>query len=122
MATFPTYSWAINQGSTINKLFEYRESDGTTPIDLTGYSARMQIRTRIDAVDIELELSTSNAGITIPTPTSGQLYVHMTSTQTAALDPRGYVYDIELYYLDGAEEIVTRLIEGALTVRGEVTR
>jgi hypothetical protein len=121
MASFPTYSFSFNQGSTFTKLFVYQNPDGVTPVNLTGKSARMHVRTEVKSPAIVLALDSDGNGITI-VPELGQVRLRFSAAQTEALEARDYVYDIELFHIDEGEEIVTRLVEGKITVRPEVTR
>src|SRR3954452_14258002 len=36
------YDMIMEQGATFRRIFRWRESDGTTPVDLTGATAEMQ--------------------------------------------------------------------------------
>lgn len=118
MATFPTYAININQGATWVKLFTYLDSDGETPINLTGFTARMQLRQSYTSETPVINLTTENGGIVI-TPLTGEIEVTMTATQTAGIPAREYFYDLEIESSGG---IVYRVIEGRATVRPEVTR
>ena len=92
---------------------------GGTPVNLSGYSARMQVRDGFDGGSAIVNL-TSGTGITLG-GTAGTIVVALTPTQTAAIDatPSGqYVYDLELV----SGSTVTRLVEGLFTVSPEVTR
>jgi hypothetical protein len=88
------------------------------PVDLTGYTARMQIRETVDDEDVVLELTTENGGITLG-GTNGQITLLIDADDTAALTVDKAVYDLEL--IDGSG-IVTRLVSGEITVTKEVTR
>lgn len=88
------------------------------PLDLTGYTGRMQVRANQAAQDVLLELTTENGGINITGPT-GTIEMRSTAAATAALTFGGGVYDLELTATDG---FVTRLAQGAVTVSREVTR
>jgi hypothetical protein len=93
---------------------------GGTPVNLTNYSARMQVRDSYDAGTAVVSL-TSGTGITLG-GTAGTIYVELSSTETASLDgtPNAqYIYDLEL--ISGAG-YVTRLVEGRFYVFPEVTR
>ena len=50
---------------------------------------------------------------------SGVVALEMTATQTAALDAERYVYDVEI--TQTSTGTVTRVIEGLITVRPNVT-
>lgn len=104
----------IEAGSTFT--CELLAADGTgDAIDLTGYTARMMIK-RSAADEALLELTTENGRIII-TESTGSVMLYLTATETAALDWTRGVYDLEL--VQGS--IVTRLIEGAVTVLPNVT-
>lgn len=95
---------------------------GGTAVNLTGYSARMQVRETYDATSPVLSL-TSGTGITLG-GTAGTIILEASSTATAGIDatppgPQQYVYDLEL--VSGAG-VVTRLVEGRMLVYPEVTR
>jgi hypothetical protein len=90
-----------------------------TPVNLTGYTARMQVRDGYDGGSAIVSL-TSGTGITLG-GTAGTILLELTPTQTAAIDatPSGqYVYDLELV----SGSTVTRLVQGTFIVSPEVTR
>jgi hypothetical protein len=109
------YNFTLDQGSTWTLQIVYKDSNGT-PINLTNYTAEMQVRRKFDSDTPVLTLSTSNGGITIVGAT-GTLNLIATDEQ-AAIDPGLYVYDLEL----STGGVRTRLIQGTVTVSGEVTR
>ncbi|WP_312139904.1 hypothetical protein [Stutzerimonas nitrititolerans] len=85
------------------------------PVDLTGATARMQIRAGIGGA-LLLELTTENAGLAITGP--GTLVRTLSAAQTAALTWTEGVYDLEVEYADGT---VQRYLQGKVTVSREVT-
>jgi hypothetical protein len=92
---------------------------GGTPVNLSGYTARMQVRDSYDGGSAVVSI-TSGTGITLG-GTAGTIVVALTATQTAAIDatPSGqYVYDLELV----SGSTVTRLVEGNFLMSPEVTR
>jgi hypothetical protein len=91
----------------------------TVPINLTGYTAALQIRSLPEDPTAVLSLSTGGNGITIPTPTDGTVEVQATAAQTRAIIPGTYYYDIEITSTGG---IVYRLAQGQVVVSAEVTR
>lgn len=111
-----SYNSTIDQGADWYLTVVYKDSTGT-PFDLTGYTARMQLRVNANSSTAALTLSTSS-GITI-TGATGTVEVHATAAQTGALTPQNYVYDLEITSGSG---VVTRLIQGILNVSAEVTR
>lgn len=91
-----------------------------TAVNLTGYSARMQVRDSYDAGTAIVSL-VSGTGITLG-GTAGTVLLELDATATALLDgtPNSqYIYDLEL--VSGAG-YVTRLIEGRFYVFAEVTK
>lgn len=87
-----------------------------TPVDLTGYTARMTIRDKVEGVEI-LSLTTENNRIVIDNPTKTITLVLPAST-TASITAKKGVYDIELVSSMGQ---VYRLAEGAVSFIKEVT-
>lgn len=66
-----------------------------TPIDLTDYTARLQIRPQTASATTILSLTTENGGIAIDN-TLKTITVLMTATQTTALNFTSAVYSLEL--------------------------
>lgn len=89
----------------------------TPPTNLTGYTARMQLRESVDSEDVLLEL-TSPTELVLDA-TAGMITVSMTEAETAALTFDTAVYDLELVSSGG---ISKRLAAGKVTVSKEVTR
>lgn len=114
MSLAGVYDFSIDQGSTVVVPIVWKDSDGS-PIDLTGYTARMQLKTSYSASPA-LSL-TSTSGISLTT-TTGEITITMTATQTASLSAVTYLYDLELVSSAG---VVTKLIKGQIQVLPEVT-
>ena len=111
------YDFTIEQGSKFTLPLEWR-SDGGAPVDITGYSVRMQIRQSVNAPDVLLEATTANGLFSIDGP-AGRLTLTLPSSLTAAISWSRGRYDIEL--VDPAGE-ARRLIQGSVSVSREVTR
>lgn len=100
----------IDQGSTFSTTFELVD-DFDEPLDISGYTARGQLRKHYSSntkTDFTCILNT------------GELNISLNSTQTATLVPQRYVYDIEL--VDTVANSVSRVVEGFVTVTPEVTK
>jgi hypothetical protein len=111
------FNLSIKQGATLSLVATWKDSTGT-PVNLSGYTARMQVRNTYDAGNAVLSLTTSNGGIALG-GTAGTITITAAATATAALAaPYTGVYDLEL--VSGA--VVTRLLEGIATVSPEVTK
>lgn len=111
------YDFTIEQGTTVTKPFVWKSGEGL-PVDITGYTARMQVRRSVSSADVLLEASTDNNRIQID-GTEGRLTLVLSATVTSAINWTLGVYDIELRDNDG---VVTRLVQGSITVSKEVTR
>jgi hypothetical protein len=91
--------------------------DALSAVDITGYTARMQLRSLPNDPYAVLTL-TETSGITIDGPT-GTLAVRATAAQTAAISAGPYYYDLEITSPTGVK---TRIVQGELNVNAEVTR
>jgi hypothetical protein len=109
-----TYNITCPQGATWDKTFTV--TIGGTALNLTGYTAAMQVRDSAGAATALISL-TSSSGITLG-GTVGSVGVTIASTATAALSAGSYSYDLEL----NSGSTITRLLEGAFNVTGNVTR
>lgn len=107
------YNLVIDQGSDFSQTLTIKE-DGTAK-DLTGYSARAQIRPSVSS-----DTLTASFTCTIPNPSTGTIVVFMSNTTTKTIAPGRYYYDLELFTSNDAT--VTRLLQGEVSVTPEVTR
>ena len=110
----------IEQGATWRHSLSLKAGTGAQApaLDLTGYTARMQLRTELDAPDVLLELTTTNTRITI-TPLEGRIDLLVSATDTTALEFDRAVYDLEMESAGGE---VTRVLTGLVTLSRQVTR
>lgn len=120
-----TLDLEVYQGAYWSQRLVYEDSN-SAPIDLTGYTARMQVRRTVDETgDPIIELTTENGGITLgePLPTDGVVLLEISAADSAALpatvSDRKWRYDLELVPAGGE---VRRLVMGKFTVSLEVTR
>lgn len=108
----------IEKGATFNKHLEYKDNT-KTPIDLTGYTARMQVRKSAQSSTIIVELTTENSRITI-TPLTGEIDLFISGADTTAITERGNaVYDLELVEAGGEP---LKLVRGTVSFIEEVTK
>lgn len=106
----------IEQGATFAKTLTYQDSAGDA-IDLTSYVGRMQIREKVTDAATVVDLTEGNGGIVMG-GVAGTIDLLITAAATAAFTWTKGVYDVEIE-LSG---VVTRLVEGGVTVNPEVTR
>lgn len=111
------YDIYIEQGATYNQPLVWKDSSGTA-VNVTGYTARMQIRKTVDATTIILTLTTENGRITVG-GANGLITLLVSAADTAALTTFCGVYDLEVISPTG---VVTRLLEGQVEISKEVTR
>lgn len=109
-------NFTLDQGSTFTQTLVYKDSEGN-PVDLTSYTARSKARASLESNVIIWNLTNGN-GITLGGAT-GEITLTISAADTADYEPGAvYVYDLEL--INGTT--ITRLIQGQVTVSGEVTR
>lgn len=115
-----THDIIIEQGATFTLQLVYKTSAGVA-VDLTGYSARMQVRESYPADTALLSFTSAGGGITLG-GAAGTILIEASDETTAAIDTRQTVwgvYDLELVPPDGR---AIRLLEGAAQIRPEATR
>lgn len=105
----------VDRGATWQLEVQYLD-DNDVAVNLTGYTAAMQVRSNYSLDPAVLTLTTSNGGIVI-TANTGTIMITATAAQTYDIAPGIYVYDLELTLGTYKE----RLIQGMLTVTDEVT-
>ena len=104
----------IDQGATFTSDVTVKDANGN-PFNLTGYTAAAKL-----AKGYASTRTRSNFTSTVAADaTTGLVTLALTSTQTAALDAERYVYDLEITQTSSGT--VTRVIEGIISVRPQVT-
>lgn len=107
----------VDQGATFTYAF-VKKDNYRRIIPLTNYTARMQVRQKINSTVVVLDLTTENGYLTIDA-LQGAVTINVPSTVMEGIYPDEYVYDLEIVSEAG---IVERLVMGSFTVRAEVTR
>lgn len=106
------------QGGTFRKQFVWKTGRPRVAVDLTGYTARMQIRAKLEATTVLADLTTENGGITLG-GSAGTIDLYLSDTATSAITGTLGVYDLELIAPNGD---VTPLVGGVVRISPEVTR
>ena len=110
------YNITVYQGTTFQLSPVWKVDN--LPVDLTGYTASMQVRQFVDSTSTLVELSTTNGKIVI-NGALGQINLTLTAAQTAALSPVGsYLYDLNLTSPGG---YVYKILQGAFILNASVT-
>lgn len=111
--------------------FQYSDANDV-PVDLTGYEARMQIRTMAGRYGTStsdtllMELTTANGRLIWNTAAEGRIEIAVSAADTVILNPSNarkvkLAYALEVF-LPGATERVIPLAIGVIDVHGEITR
>jgi hypothetical protein len=88
-------------------------------MDLTGYTARMQVRRTIENTSKMFDLTTANGSLDVTfQDQSNVIRIYLPAEVTASVSTSG-VYDLELINQGGE---ISRLVEGNFIVVPEVTR
>jgi hypothetical protein len=129
------YSFVIEQGATTDFEVVYNDSTGS-PVDLTGYTARMSIRqSQISTSQLYITLSSSlgpcGTGLNLsgsvgatgyPKPlSSGSIGIYISAASSSQLSFNEGFYDLELMSGSGNCATVTRLLMGQVKLSNEVT-
>ena len=122
------YNFLIEQGATFQLELQYKDPSGN-PINLTGYSGRLQIRQTVPSTVVLLCLSSSlkpdGTGINFSgsngttSPSSGSIGIYISAISSSLLTFDQAVYDLEI---ENSSGFVTRLVEGGVQLSKEVTR
>lgn len=107
----------IEQGSTFYLTVNAKNADNTVK-NLSGYSARMQIRPTCNSSTLYVDATTANGMITI-LGSQGQVTVTLPGTTTDSYSWDSGVYDLEV---DNAAGDIVRLVSGNASLSRQVTR
>lgn len=102
----------IDQGATFTSDVTVKDANGN-PFNLAGYTARAKLAKGYASTRTRQDFTTTIAS----DAASGVVTLSLTATQTTALEDTRYVYDLEIQTGD----VVTRVIEGVINVRPQVT-
>ena len=107
-----TYNFIMDQGATFTRTLTVKENGSA--MNLTGYSVASLMRSTHDSSTV-----VGTFACTLSNASGGIITMSMTASVTGAIEEGIYVYDLEI--TSGAG-IVTRLLQGEVTVNPEVTR
>ena len=111
------FNFKLNQGACLSVPFLLLD-DSETPIDLTGFSAAMQLRKNYYSKEA-IDTLTSDNGRLVIDAKKGCITAMFHHEETQAYPAQVVVYDLEITSKDGQR---TRIVEGKITIRAEVTR
>jgi hypothetical protein len=123
------YSFTIEQGTTVNFEIQYTDSENN-PINLTGYSGKMQIKSNfaddrpVTYATLSSSLAVDGTGLNFSgsagnrPPASGSIGIYISAASSSAFNFAKAKYDLEIT----SGSTVTRLLQGVITLSKEVTR
>jgi|GEM_PF-395526 len=122
-----TLDLTIEQGALFQAVFTWTENG--VPVNLTGYTARMDLRRTVDALEAAVRLTTEGGGGIFLGGITGAIGLIISADVTSTLTPRvpknqaaseWGVYDLQL--IDPGGDDVERLAQGRIFVSPAVTR
>ena len=103
----------IDAGSDYNIIVTANQGNGD-PLDLTNYTVKSQIR-KSYASSTAYDFTAS-----LYAATSGKIKLSLSATQTSAIKPGRYLYDVEITHGSTGEK--RRVLEGIIIVTPEITQ
>ena len=111
--TAAAYNLTIDQGSDFALDLVVKEDNVVK--DLTGYSARAQMRSTKGSSTLAATFT-----CTVPSATDGEVKMQLLNSASSAISAGKYYYDLEIY--TASDALVSRLMEGTVILTPEVTR
>jgi len=105
---------SIDQGASFSSDVTVKDANNNA-FNLTGYTAAAKMAKGYASTRTRTTITATISG----DPTTGVVTLSMTSADTASLDAERYVYDLEI--TQTSTGTVTRVIEGIISVRPQVT-
>jgi hypothetical protein len=126
------YSFIIEQGTTVKFEIQYKDS-ANSPVDLTGYHGRMQLKS--DYADnspttyltLSSSLNADGTGLNfsgssgLNPPASGTIGIYIAACTSSLLTFATAKYDLEIYSGSLPCPYTVRLLEGQITLNKQVT-
>ena len=104
----------VDQGTSFTSDVTVKDANGNA-FNLTGYTANAKMAKGFASTRTRTTITTTVAA----DATTGIVTLSLSSTASAALDAERYVYDLEITQTSSGN--VTRVIEGIITVRPQVS-
>ncbi len=103
----------IDQGTTFLTTMDLVNDDGS-PVDVSDYDFTSQIKKSYYSTGV-----TANISVGIVSAANGNINLSMTATETAAVRPGRYLYDVKM--TSNTTNTTIRVIEGIVTVTPQVS-
>ena len=111
------YDIIIEQGADWRLVITWKDAEGV-PVNLTGYTARMHMREKVEYATPFMSFTTSDSSIVLG-GAAGTIQIKASAAVTSTVTAKEGVYDLELVAPSGD---VVRFLEGLVIVSEEVTR
>ena len=105
---------SLDQGTTFSSDVTVKDANGNA-FDLTGYTALARMAKGYSSTRTRTTITCTISG----DATSGVVSMQLTADQTSQLEEGRYVYDLEI--LQTSSSTITRVIEGIINVRPQVS-
>lgn len=112
----PSLDLCFTRGDTLRWTFQILADDGTTPVDVTGFSFRLAVDPSPEPADATAQLFVLTGAIL--TPASGIVAFEMSPAQANQL-PGIYFYDLEM--TDAGTRVRT-ILKGQFRIDQDVTK
>jgi hypothetical protein len=117
------YSFTIEQGSTVDFIIIYKDSNGS-PVDLSTYSSKMQIRLTYGSapiITLSSSLNSDGTGLNMSNAASGAIGIYIASCTSSMFNFDTAIYDLDIISGSGDCPVVDRILEGKVKLSKEVT-
>ena len=104
----------MDQGTSFNNVINLTDDLSNASLNILGYTVRSQMRRSYYSAN-----ATANITCTITNSSNGEITMSMTAANTTLIKAGRYLFDLETVDTNG---IVSRVLEGIITVTPQITR
>lgn len=104
----------MDQGASFNNVINLTDDLSNASLNILGYTVRSQMRRSYYSAN-----ATANIVCTISNYANGEITMSMTAANTTLIKAGRYLFDLETVDTNG---IVSRVLEGIITVTPQITR
>jgi len=121
------WNFNIEQGTTVDFFIQYKDKN-LVPINLTGYSGKMQIRSNYadnnptTYITLSSSRTPDGTGLNFTGALTGSIGIFIAACSSSALNFSSARYDLEVYSGSIGCPITTRILEGQVNLSKETTR
>jgi hypothetical protein len=121
------WNFTIEQGTTVDFSIQYKDKN-LVPINISGYSGRMQIRSNYadnsptTYITLSSSLAPDGTGLNFAGASTGSIGIFIAACSSSAFTFSTARYDLEIYSGSASCPITTRILEGQVNLSKETTR